>query len=356
MLAEGEALPSLREIQEAYGVSMITARRSQAELLAAGFAVRVTGRGLFVRDSKRAPRIALAIIGFSDEAWRRNTDMFGQLVGGVASAAWQRMATVNVLTFNDASIATPQLHDSLQDERLDGLLLRTAGDITPDLVQLLRRRNVPFVSIKREARDFAIPFVRSDDERGAYLATRHLLSLGHSRIGLLVTSASTAQEFANGYATAHDEYMVPLDPSLKVTTPTALDADGERYGEALLRRPDRPTAIVASSDLLAVGLYRAAAHLSIDIPGQLALVGFDDQEIASHLQPPLTTVRISYYELGRRAAELLLLLIDGLATNTGVLSEVELVIRGSTAPADPSYTRALQQPTVLRPLSSANTP
>lgn len=331
-LKAGDPIPSLREICRRYDVSMITARRVHTEMVNGELASPRAGRGLFVTGMRRRTRIALAQIGFPEEGWRRNSEMFGQLVGGIAGAAWERDASLNIIPINDARSAVSLLGRCLERQPLDGLLLRTAGDVDPDLVRFLQRRHVPFVCVKRRAAGVEAPSVRSDDRAGARLGTEHLVSLGHRRIGLIVSVASQSigSDIEAGYRAALGRARAFIDDTLIVHVPSPLEEAGRDGALRLLARPRRPTAIVASSDLLALGIYDAAARLSLKIPADVAVVGFDDQEFAARLVPPLTTLRVSYYDLGHRAAQLLFEVIAGRVSTPPVVMRVALVVRGST--------------------------
>jgi LacI family transcriptional regulator len=110
----------------------------------------------------------------------------------------------------------------------------------------------------------------------------------------------------------------------------ALEEFGYDAALHLLAAPTRPTAIFASADLLALGVYRAAEHLGLRIPDDLAVVGFDDQEFAARITPPLTTLHLSYYDLGHVAARLLIALLKGSSPVESTMVEATLIVRGSS--------------------------
>lgn len=331
-LKEGDPIPSLREICQRYGVSGITARRAQSDLLNEGLAVRRPGIGLFVHVKQRPLRIVLAQIGFSEEGWRRNSEMFGQLVGGIAGAAWEHDAMLSIVAINEASEAPNALSRLLEQQQVDGVLLRTMGDVTPRVIQTLRKRGVPFVLVKRQVPGIDTLYVRTDDYRGGYLAIEHLVQQGHRRIGLILSVAARtiSVDIERGCRAAFAQAHLPVDDGVVAYAATALERVGKEHALRLLSLPERPTAIFTSSDLLALGVYDAASSLGLRIPQDVAVVGFDDQEFARRLMPPLTSIQVSYYDLGHRAADLLLQTIKGGEHVTAIVSEVRLVTRGST--------------------------
>jgi DNA-binding LacI/PurR family transcriptional regulator len=176
-----------------------------------------------------------------------------------------------------------------------------------------------------------MPFVRLDSEGGTAAAMAHLHALGHSRIGHFRSSAG-GQTFDR----RHDTWAAHLraqgqDPEAQVTGFAAFDATSSiAVAKELLIRPDRPSAFLCDDDLLAAGMIAAANELGIDVPGEVAVVGFDDLDLARLTNPPLTTVRFDPETLGAAAFELLHARLQGGRPKNRVLSS-ELVVRASTA-------------------------
>ena len=134
-----------------------------------------------------------------------------------------------------------------------------------------------------------------DDRLGAHLATRHLLDLGHRRIGLVrgPAYASTARDREAGYRDALADAGVPVDETLLAGDSFSMQA-GEIAGRTLLDRTDRPTAIFAVNDNNAIGVMAAAHALGLRVPDDLSLVGYNDIPVVSRLPVPLTTVRVPF--------------------------------------------------------------
>nr|WP_281379035.1 LacI family DNA-binding transcriptional regulator [Chthonobacter rhizosphaerae] len=156
------------------------------------------------------------------------------------------------------------------------------------------------------------PAIVPDDELGGYAQAAHLLRLGHRRIGIVslnpVLRASVLR--GAGFRTAFAEFDVPFEPDLE--RPGFTGPIGEEmivaYEAALdlLRRPNRPTAIICGNDKIAMQVYGAAASLGLSIPQDLSVMGFDDMTvIAETLRPALTTVGLPYFEIGRRSVEIM---------------------------------------------------
>jgi DNA-binding LacI/PurR family transcriptional regulator len=178
------------------------------------------------------------------------------------------------------------------------------------------------------------PSVGATNWSGGLAATRHLLGLGHRRIGVISGPQSVLCSRArlDGYRAAMDEAEVPIDPGL-IRYGNFHVQDGVAEGRALLRLPDRPTAIFAGNDLQALGVYQAAAEARLHIPEDLSVVGFDDLPVATWVGPPLTTVRQPLVQMAVAAARLALRLANGEhPSQTRVELATELIVRESTAP------------------------
>jgi len=173
----------------------------------------------------------------------------------------------------------------------------------------------------------SVATVNVDQIGGARAAVIHLGAKGHRRIAFLgLTHSSAANQRFLGYSLGLRDAGLTIDSSLVVECP---DETVEAHLAALLllRKPDPPTAIVCFSDIVAVGVYRAARDFHVDIPGQLAVVGFDDSPFAADLTPGLTSIHAPFYDMGARSARLALRLTDD---DTHVDLPTELVARDST--------------------------
>ncbi len=200
--------------------------------------------------------------------------------------------------------------------------------------QRLRSRNIPVVMVDPAGTPAPdVPSIGSADWKGGYQATKHLIDLGHKRIGVITGPdrmlASTAR--LSGYRAALEAAGLPVSADL-IRPGEFHHQDGVREGRALLSRRDRHTAIFASSDLYALGVYEAARSLGIDIPGELSVVGYDDLRIAQWAGPPLTTVHVPVVAMAQQAVQMVVRLRDEprLAFSR-VDMDTTLVVRESTA-------------------------
>lgn len=213
---------------------------------------------------------------------------------------------------------------------IDGLVV-TADTIESAFVSKIQQYDIPFVQIGRppEASAAHISYVDADNEAGAYLATSHLIQLGYRRICQLATLHNTAGADRDaGYRHALADRGLPIDESL-IEVSDFSEAGGYQAMRALLDK--QPEAVVAQSDAIALGAIRAIRDRGLNVPDDIAVVGFDDMPLAGSANPPLTTVRQPIARTGTLAVETL---IDIVKTSPRparhIVLPVELVIRASS--------------------------
>jgi len=196
--------------------------------------------------------------------------------------------------------------------RADGIYL-TGTTHTKRTRNLLLRSAIPAVeiaSLSDDPIDMAVGFSNAD---AAYAMTSHLAERGHRRIALFspATKENERQvERLKGFRRAVAEFRLDEDPQLVAEMPMDLASGAAGLAALLARRPDTE-ALFCTSDILAMGALFECQRRGIEVPGRLAIAGFEDLEIARYAQPALTTVHIPRYEIGTRAADLLLRRIEG---------------------------------------------
>jgi DNA-binding LacI/PurR family transcriptional regulator len=217
-------------------------------------------------------------------------------------------------------------------ERIDGLIIISLSPSDEDVDRFLSS-GVPTVLI--DARHPRLSYVVVDDVKGGWLATRHLLDQGHDRIAFVGDAYPNPFNFTSshhrhtGYEKALAEERIVVRTDYYVTGGHGRDIARDLTHQ-LLDLEEPPTAIVASSDIQAMGVLEAARERDISIPGSLSVVGYDDIEIAEYLD--LTTIQQPLFESGWRATDLLFQLIQGDSPETLCKLPIKLVERGTTAP------------------------
>lgn len=205
----------------------------------------------------------------------------------------------------------------LMEKRVDGIIISSAGPDTA-LIDALGESALPVVMVDRPTESIQADQVQVDHEEGAYLATKHLLDLGHRRIACISGPSAlsvTAGRLA-GFRRALREAGVP-EASARVVEGDFTSPGGYRAARELLTTGERPTAIFASNDLMGIVALRAAAELGIPVPKALSVIGFDNIELSRYVYPALSTVGQSIRQLGEIAASTLLEnLNDGFARHS----------------------------------------
>jgi DNA-binding LacI/PurR family transcriptional regulator len=241
----------------------------------------------------------------------------------------------DLILFNVETVE--RLNECLQEvprrERVDGMLIISLSPRENDVDYLLTT-GVPIVLI--DAYHSRLSRLVTDDRTGGYLAAKHLIELGHRKIGFISNYLDNTFNFvANrerylGYRRALTEANLPFKPEYH------RESDfGHLYtkqnAKELFALPDPPTAIIAASDTKAIGVLEAAHEVGLRIPEDLSLVGYDDIEVAKYLH--LTTVHQSFFESGTKGVEILLDLIDEPKESPKeIMMSVELIVRKTTAP------------------------
>lgn len=214
--------------------------------------------------------------------------------------------------------------------RFDAILINPTAVSNAEL--LATGAPTVILGLRNDLRDFDI--VGSDSYGGVQQALNHLYELGHRRIGFIRGQHKSGRGLSRHQA--YQDFMqrqgLAVDPALIVEVPYELE-HGYQAARSLLQQPDRPTAIFAANDILAIGAMHAAHELGLRLPGDLAVVGMDDIPAATMTLPGLTTVAKAKFETGQQAATFLLERIAGsLAPPRHVMLPCRLVVRGSTAP------------------------
>jgi DNA-binding LacI/PurR family transcriptional regulator len=185
------------------------------------------------------------------------------------------------------------------------------------------------------------------DRYGAQLATQHLFHLGHRRIGYIngMNEWQEAQDRLAGYRDVLLQNGLPIDESLIRQGDWGVDS-GYQAAQELLSLREAPSAIFAASDVMALGCIYAAQEAGVIIPGDLALVGYDDRDFAAWIRPALTTIRMPSYEMGRAAARLLLEQLSGEELEDATQVPGQLIIRescGANLQKAPEYPQKVMQ-------------
>ena len=337
-MPDAERIPNIRDVARLAGVSHQTVSRALNEspnvragtrerVLAAieqlGYRPNEAARAL---SSKRSRLIGV----LSTQGSHYGPSKSVQAIENAARDAGYRLTTSNIAAGDPDAIRAGL--DALVAQSVEAIVVVAPQVRTVEAIRELSIA-VPFVTLEATGLD-PLHGLSVDQVGGARLAVRHLVGLGHERIA----HVSGPLDWVEAQARVAG-YEAELAAS-GLAAMTVLEGDwtpeaGYRLGLELLRGEDgadAPTAVFAANDQLALGLLHAASTLELRVPRDLSVVGFDDMPEAAHFQPPLTTVRQDFPEIGRRAMARLVAALGGADAPADALILPELIVRESTAP------------------------
>lgn len=225
-----------------------------------------------------------------------------------------------------------RVEDILSRHQPDGLILTPPITDHPQLLDCLRKNGLPFASIApRHPKDCIGVMLREREAAAAMVG--HLVSLGHRRIAHILGDPEHGAGIwrLEGYRDGLERAGLKEDPAYMIQGRFSFES-GVAAMRQLLALPQRPTAIFAADDDMAIGAIWAAAEAGVSVPGEISICGFDDTPVATQVWPPLTTIHQPVREMGRRATEELLLRVLGKGEARMVEVGYEMRIRASTAP------------------------
>jgi LacI family transcriptional regulator len=234
----------------------------------------------------------------------------GKIFEGAQDVAWEHgkiILLVNTKSYPELKTAAVE---RLLERQAEGVIYATMYHRPVEPPESLRE--VPTVLLDCYVEDHSLPSVVPDEVNGGRLATQYFVDKGHRRIGFINHADAIPATFGRlkGYKQALSDAGIPFDETL-VRVVEAEPEGGYDQAMTLMQTPDPPTAIFCFNDRTAMGAYDALRKLDLSIPEDVAVIGFDNQEIiAAHLYPPLTTMELPHYKMGEWAANKLISLIE----------------------------------------------
>ncbi|QIB48334.1 LacI family DNA-binding transcriptional regulator [Streptomyces aureoverticillatus] len=259
-----------------------------------------------------------------------------EVMQGVQSAAAEHGAEVVMTAAHGTTVDTRRWLDNVATRGSDGIILAVT-DLTPAQRKQVDSLDIPLAVVDPVGSpDDAVPTVGATNWQGGMAATQHLIDLGHRRIGILRghEDALCARARLDGYRAALERAGIEVDPALQQPGDFYYTTGFSGMRE-LLALADPPTAVFASSDLMALGAYEAIRQAGLRVAADVSIVGFDDVPNAAWASPPLTTVRQPLREMAALAARIVLLGADAVLPGPTLRMELatRLVVRESTGAA-----------------------
>ncbi len=282
-------------------------------------------------QSQRTNTIGLILPAYGP---RFSDAFFSEFLAGVGTEATSQSYDLLLATQIAEADGLPVYRRIVGSGRVDGVITLRTRQVDPR-VQYLHQTGMPFVTFGRSETDFEFSYVDVDGEQGLYLVTRHFIALGHRRIAFVAAMPDlmlTRYRLA-GYRRALQEHDLAFDPAL-VAYGDLTRESGLELGLTLLRMGQPPTAIVASNDLMALGVIAAARQLGLRAGSDVGISGYDDSPLAATADPPLTSVDCLVFESGRQTCRQLIELITADQPEVRqLLLQPTLVVRASSGPS-----------------------
>lgn len=336
-----EARISIKDIARAAGVSHSTVSRSLSD------------SPLVNPETKARIRRLSAEMGYTPNAAARSLVMgrtrtvgvvvttiadpfIAEVTQGIESAAYEHGYTVILASSNSDPVREIAAVEMLRSKRVDGVIV-TSSRVGALYQEHLERIGVPVVLINNHSEQsgrytFSITV---DNQHGGYLATQHLIELGHRRIAYITAQVNHSSDMGRlaGYQQALSEAGIQFDPAMVVAGNGRVEG-GERCWSQLAALTNPPTAVFCYNDMTAIGLLRDVRQVGLTVPQDLSIVGFDDIPFASYVCPALTTVAQPKFEMGQQATEMVLALMKTQASNDVQTADItikgQLIVRESS--------------------------
>lgn len=254
---------------------------------------------------------------------------YAKIISGIETVAIKNNYNIMLCT-TDANSEREILYFDLVKQRLaDGMI---SIDPSYDFYDLLASQASKYAVILcgEYASNRNAPCISIDNTTAAYRAVKHLIAIGHKKIAMINSNIYTAGLRKQGYMKAMEEHGIDVNPEWLVHADVGLESTQHKMQE-LMALKDRPTAVFAVSDMIAISALKAIKDLGLKVPQDIAVSGFDNIEISALMNPALTTISQPMYEMGDHAANMLLKrIVDPEAVVKGIVLDHELIIREST--------------------------
>jgi LacI family transcriptional regulator len=310
-----------RVINNASYVSAETRQRVQQAIAELNYIPNALGSSL---RSKRTGTLALVFTDMTNPFWMT-------VARGVEDAANKQRYHLIIGNTDDSSAKQDEYLTFLLQKQVDGFLIVPVLNSSPALELFIKRR-VPLVVLDRRI-TFAADSVRGDSEGGAYELTRHLLGLGHQHIAMISgpQEVSTACDRVLGYRRALKE--AGLGNLQMVYWGDFTQKTGYKLAKQVLLATPRPTAIFGANNTIAIGVMQAVREAGLRVPDYISIVAFDDLPLTLTIDPFFTVMAQPAYEMGQKAAELLLSRLSGEVSDTyqEIILPTTLIARRSSA-------------------------
>jgi len=333
-----DQIPGQRVLADEFGVNFLTIRKAVSTLVKEGLLDKQSGRGTFITRLKRARtnNIAAILGGLSYGFGGQHT----KLIEGIQQEAAKFGHDVIVRPhLGDPQLERQAIDDLIARGKCDGMLVWPTRNEGSQAVETLKAHGIPFVVVMRVDARYRpdVSYVVDDDFEGGYLATKHLLGLGHRRLGFVGRSSKSEgadtfeEERWMGFTKAHNEVALTVGPRIQADWLLRPEDKPAALSKTFLRRISGLSGLVCVNDRVALHLLSLPKYTDFAIPATLSIIGYDDIEAAELFN--LTTVHQPLAEIGAEAVRLLLDEIEGRRDQPAQRKLApRLVVRETTGP------------------------
>ncbi|PLS01047.1 GntR family transcriptional regulator [Neobacillus cucumis] len=342
----GDKIYSENELVKMFGVSRHTVRQAVGDLVHEGWLYREQGAGTFCsnrmidsegQSQKQSRTVNSKNIGvittyISDY-------IFPSIIKGIESYLTEKGYSLTFSCTDNNIEKEKQCLESMLSRNVDGLIIEPtkSSSFNPNINHYLEleQLKIPYLMINQFYSQLNPPHLVVNDEKGGFLATEHLIKLGHKKIlGIFKSDDLQGVRRMQGYIQAHRENDLTLSPDLILTFSTGeLDHSRRKLEDLLSSNDSRPTGIICYNDQVALFVLNILRELNLKIPEDISIVGYDDSYLAEATETKLTSVSHPKMQMGMEAAKWIVAAVERQNNNHhSIVYEPELVIRNSTGP------------------------
>ncbi|GKQ42374.1 GntR family transcriptional regulator [Companilactobacillus sp. RD055328] len=332
-----DRLPTESELMKTYNVSRYTIRHAIGELENDHYVYRIQGGGMFVDDWQKINDAPLKSKVIGVITTHIADYIFPNIIAGIDRYISNSGYSILISNTQNNPEKERQSLLKMMDSGISGLIVEPTqsalSNINKDIYMKLKDLGIPILFINAHYSDLEIPYIEMNDFEGGRIATDILFDYGHQKIlGLFKIDDSQGVHRMNGYINSyrnHSDYSL-LSEMIMYQSSDNMHAIFKRIENALLMNEnERPTAILCYNDQLAIQVMDLVRSLSLKIPEDISIIGFDNYQLSQYISPKLTTIEHPKEKMGHDAGKMILDIIEEKQDLDNIIYEPELIIRNS---------------------------